>query len=88
MYLTRHNKVVARPTFTTLSLGYSNAAAIMTTNPALPAYIELSEEAAPMKFAGIVDDALAVLLETDATVVVALVLTTVGPVRVVLLCVG
>lgn len=88
MQITCHNSVAARPTFTTLSLGYSNAAAIITTNPALPAYIELSEEAAPMKFAGTVDDALAVLLDIDATVVVALVPTTVGPVRVVLLCVG
>jgi len=36
---------------------YSNAAAIIITNPALPAYIGLNDEAAPIKFAGIVADA-------------------------------
>ena len=59
----------------------------MTTIPALPAYIELSDEAAPMKFAGIVDEALAVLL-LDADVVPAPFPAAVGPAVVVLLYAG
>jgi len=35
---------------------YRNAAAIMTITPAPPAYIELRDDAAPMKFEGIVDE--------------------------------
>jgi hypothetical protein len=66
-------------------LVYSNAAAIITTIPALPAYIELSDEAAPMKFAGIVDVSFALLLALDAPVEDELVPTAVGPARVVLL---
>lgn len=59
--------VVMGPTFTSSS-HYSNAAAIMMTIPALPAYIELSDEAAPMKFAGTVDEACVLLALNDATV--------------------
>jgi len=36
--------------------GYRNAAAIITTTPAPPAYMELRDGAAPMKFEGIVEE--------------------------------
>lgn len=59
---------------------YSKAAAIMTKTPALPAYIELSDEAAPMKFAGRVEDGVELVLRmVGATVVLDPVPTAVGP---------
>jgi hypothetical protein len=47
---------------------YNNAAAIMTTTPALPAYMPFKLDAAPMKFAGmdVVEDD-APVPETRAT---------------------
>lgn len=59
--------------------------------PALPAYIELSDEAAPMKFAGMVDVAFAlptVPLSPNAVVVVEPVPTAVGAALMVLLKAG
>lgn len=62
------------------SIIYRNAAAIITKTPALPAYIELSDEAAPMKFAGIVEEGVElVLTKVGATVVLDPVPTAVGP---------
>jgi len=63
----------------------------MTKTPALPAYIELSDEAAPMKLDGIVEDGAVpalVLMNVGAyvdVVPIAVVPTAVGP-AVVLLC--
>jgi len=72
-----------------VSQGYSIAAAIITTKPALPAYMPFSDEAAPMKFAGIVEVAFAEVVTPDASaVVLAPVPTAVGPAIVVLLCAG
>jgi len=69
-------------------MDYNNAATIMTITPAPPAYTELSEDAAPMKFEGIVETGTEVLgltlvgaEETLAEVVPA----TVGPALEVLL---
>jgi hypothetical protein len=67
---------------------YSNAAAIITTHPALPAYMPFSDEAAPIKFDGIVEVACAVLLTPEASVVLEPVPTAVGPAAVVLLYAG
>lgn len=51
---------------------YSNAAAIMTITPALPAYTELSDEAAPMKFVGIVEEGVALALALALAMALAL----------------
>jgi len=64
-------------------IDYSNAAAIMTNTPALPAYMELSDEAAPMKFAGIVEEGVDELRSVGATVVLDPV-PAVGPAEVLL----
>jgi hypothetical protein len=40
----------------------------MTNTPAPPAYMELSDEAAPMKFAGIVEEGVVELRTVGATV--------------------
>jgi len=59
----------------------------MTKTPALPAYIELSDEAAPMKLAGIVEEGVELVLMPDEAYVADVPVPTaaVGPAAVVLL---
>lgn len=66
---------------------YSSAAAIMTATAALPAYMPFKLGAAPMKFAGTVEDALALDLPV-LTVLEVVPTTAVGPAMVVLFVVA